>query len=67
MPCNKIEFESKAEGKRFLKDKAVRNNCRGTLTVYKCLYCEGYHLTSMSKSERRISSRKYKSKMELKI
>jgi hypothetical protein len=54
MECNKKLFQSIAEAKTRANQINIENQKTGDQTkmrAYKCEYCEGWHLTSMSDHE----------------
>ncbi len=64
MACSKITFDTLAEAKRYIHDKAKagRNGFNGR--AYRCPRCDEWHLTTMSKAESRRKSKAYKLKVK---
>ena len=61
MKCNKMWFESIKNANSYVrsaKSSKHKDSVRGKLRPYKCNDCDGYHLTSMSKKEQKIATKR---------
>ena len=69
MSCGKMQYRTKALAEsevRRVKASSLRNRTRSEykkLRAYECCFCDGYHLTSLSKKESKQVTKRTKARL----